>query len=169
MVGREKGQDYREQTSSPALLRFDIIIHKQAVHNYLFYSGQLPFATSVENQRGGIVNTVFHSARSIVENHVRSVAATYGSTVIPEEGEVPWSVRRDKALEFPFEGANGTRWIGKQFGLVDDEGYFVEMDGTTRSRAVHKYDRFGDFPTSHYYRSWLSRQPWLKDSVPEGY
>ena len=30
----------------------------QSIHNYLYYSGQLPFATSVVNRAGGIVNTV---------------------------------------------------------------------------------------------------------------
>ena len=47
--------------------RFNINGDDQSIHNYLFYSGQLPFATSVVNRAGGIVNTVGHFAPQIAE------------------------------------------------------------------------------------------------------
>lgn len=60
------------------------------------------------------------------------------------------------------------RWIGKQFNLVDDEGFFTEFDGT-RSRVAHKYDRFGGFKGDYYHDHWLMKQDWLEDSVPNDY
>jgi len=137
----------------------------QPVHNYLYYSGQLPFATSIENQRGGIVNTVFHTARFIVARHTDRMGKLH---LLPKK---PKEARVYNALRYPFEGANGTRWIGESESdsrLIDDEGYFLEFDGT-RSRVVHKYDRFGDEPGHFFYEKWLKHQDWLKDSVPVGW
>jgi len=34
------------------------------------------------------------------------------------------------------------RWIGPEHNLVDDEGYFVQVDGATRSRVVYQFDGF---------------------------
>lgn len=45
----------------------------QGVHNYLYYSGQLPFAQSMENWVDGIVNTVGIVAEAVVQDHIESV------------------------------------------------------------------------------------------------
>jgi len=55
----------------------------------------------------------------------------------------------------PFEGANEIRWIGEHFNLVDDEGYFTQIDGS-RSRVIHQFDRFGRF-NNHGLNNWLKR------------
>lgn len=135
----------------------------QSLHNYLFYSGQLPFATSVENQAGGMVNTVFYAARQINEQHAARMAELHPEAEIPDG---PKEERNGKAQKFPFEGADGMRWVGAK-DLIDDEGFFIEADGS-RSRAVHKYDRFGGVD-SHFYNTWLSKQDWLKDPIPENF
>ena len=42
----------------------------QSIHNYLFYSGQLPFATAVPNREGGIVNTVGVTGTNTFKKHI---------------------------------------------------------------------------------------------------
>lgn len=110
------------------------------------------------------MNTVFHSARAIVEEHASKMMKLHPDQ-IPKK---PKQLRLEKALSFPFDGAdgnNGTRWIAKKYNLIDDEGYFVEFDGG-RSRVVHKFDRFGGVG-SHFYNAWLGKQSWLTDSMAE--
>lgn len=34
-------------------------------------------------------------------------------------------------------------WIGPEYDMVDNEGFFLDYDGQ-RSRVVHQYDRFRD-------------------------
>jgi len=137
----------------------------QPLHNYMVYSGQLPFASPVENWAGtGIVLTVDRLARQIVERHTERIV---GELHLPREGNylLKW---RYKAYQYPFEGADpdgGPRWLGRQFDLVDDAGFFTERDGT-RARAVHKYDRFGG-PNSFFYKNWWSKQTWFRDPVPQ--
>lgn len=79
--------------------RFGINGDDQSIHNHLYYSGQLPFATAIANQ-GGIVNTVGSQGGAIRRQHPKG----------------------------PFEGANNeNRWIGGD--LINDEGLFVNFDG----------------------------------------
>ena len=61
----------------------------------------------------------------------------------------------------PFENLIGDRWLPEEYGLVDEQGFFVEPDGT-RSRVIHQFDRFG----LHYW-TWLRRQPWIQDGDAE--
>jgi hypothetical protein len=53
--------------------RFDINGDDQSMHNYLFYSGQLPFATSILNRAGGIVNTVGVEGAKIFNAHKKAM------------------------------------------------------------------------------------------------
>ena len=39
------------------------------------------------------------------------------------------------AMAKPFNGASGKKWIGPQYKVTDDEGFFTEFDGT-RSRVI---------------------------------
>lgn len=42
----------------------------QSIHNYLFYSGQLPFAEAIPNRHGGIVNTVGVEGSKVFKAHI---------------------------------------------------------------------------------------------------
>jgi hypothetical protein len=53
--------------------RFEIDGDDQSIHNYLFYSGQLPFATSIPNRAGGIVNTVGVEGAKIFNAHKKAM------------------------------------------------------------------------------------------------
>ena len=44
----------------------------QSIHNYLFYSSQLPFATAIANGEGGIVNTIGYEGSEIMKQHIES-------------------------------------------------------------------------------------------------
>merc|ERR1712194_19226 len=41
-------------------------------------------------------------------------------------------------------------WLGFHYGLTDDEGYFLNVDGESRSYVIHQYDRFGP-----NYNNWI--------------
>jgi hypothetical protein len=116
--------------------RFNINGDDQSILNYLYYSGKFPNETtiSVPHRMGGIINTIGHHA-----------------SVINSRREQTSSVNDGK-----YPGASMTTWIGQaEFGLTNEEGLLVELDGTTVSRVVHKWDCFGP-----PYMEWLNRQPW---------
>lgn len=109
----------------------------QSIHNYLFYTGQIPFAKAVKN-RFGIVNTVGHQATQIFRAHEAALARDF-----------PQNYTKDMAYKVPLN-PKGDVWLGPEYDLVDEEGFFMNYDGS-RSRVVHQYDRF---------RSQI--KPWLK-------
>ena len=97
----------------------------QAIHNYLYYSGQLPFAKAIPN-RMGIVHTVGYIASVIREKHRDRMEAKNMSESEPYDGTTP-----------------GTKpWITQEYDLTDEEGYILDFDGK-KSAVVHQYDRFG--------------------------
>lgn len=135
----------------------DCTFSDQPVHNYLYYSGQLPFARSVENQsEGSVVNTVYIAANDIVKRHVKEMSRLHDLPPA-NKGQIK------KALKFGFAGSHGRRWIGEdEFRWIDDEGYFLNFDGS-RSPAVHKWDRFG-VEGSYFYQKFVSKQKWYNDA-----
>ena len=42
----------------------------QSIHNYLYYSGQLPFAKAIPNRAGGIVNTAGVQGSKTFKQHI---------------------------------------------------------------------------------------------------
>ena len=98
----------------------------QSIHNYLYYSGKLPFAKAIVN-RHGIVHTIGAQGSLIREAHVKQMKK-YGQ----EEGFKP------------FDGATEDykQWLGEGFGLTDKDGFIIDFD-FKRSAVVHQYDRFG--------------------------
>lgn len=109
----------------------------QSIHNYLFYSGKLPYAIPIPH-RTGIVHTAGAQGSIILHAHRER---------LKEEKDM----ETGEASRSPFTGTTkGMNWIGTQFDLTDEKGYFVNMDGT-RSRVVHQHDRFGP-----NLASWLS-------------
>jgi len=111
----------------------------QSIHNYLFYTGRFPNATSIPN-RFGIVHTVGKQAAEIYKAHEKNLVRSRGD--------------KDLAKVVPFPGTKDGEnpWLGPEFDLVDNEGFFMDYDGS-RSRVVHQWDRFRD-----------KIQPWLKAS-----
>ena len=127
--------------------RFNINGDDQSIHNYLFYSGQLPFATSIANREGGIVNTIGNEASKIAKAHFKRLEAEQG-------------LDYQAARKITFLGANERTWIGTEFGITNEDGIFTELDGSI-SRVVHQWDRF-NLP----YAVWLDEQPWVQDIGP---
>jgi hypothetical protein len=118
----------------------------QTIHNYLYYTHQLPFATAIPN-RMGIVNTVgvegaqsWHAKKERLEK---------------EEG-----LDEKQAARRKYPGANDQTWIGPEFNVTDAYGFFTQFDGE-RSRVIHQYDRWG-ITTSQ----WLSKQEFVNDARP---
>ena len=116
--------------------RFDLKGDDQAVHNYLYYSGQLPDATKIPfREPGSMVVTMAVEADLLFGKHSK-----------PNE---------NGAVLRPYPGSTQTKWIGMEFNLTDENGFVVDADGTTITPVLHQYDRFGP-----YYEKWLDQQPW---------
>jgi hypothetical protein len=124
---------------------FDIERDDQAIHNYLYYSGQLPFATSVAHRTGGIVHVAGHEASHLAEAHFARLKKEKG-------------LERRDAKQIPYEDATNKSWLGLSYKLTDEYGRLTEHDGSI-SRVIHQFDLF-----QHMYVSWLDRQPWSTDA-----
>jgi hypothetical protein len=127
-----------EWMADPVCCCFETNGDDQSIHNYLFYgtnrfSGLSPRAVP---NRMGLIHTVGAQGALIYQAHMDTKQA-----MLPEG-------RKDDAYHMEYDGINSTTngnngrrsWIGMQFGLTDNEGYFVNHNGE-RSFVVHQYDR----------------------------
>ena len=133
-------------TDDPEHCRFGFHGDDQAIHNYLYYSGQLPFATAWKNRAGGIVNTIGVPGAKYQKQHQQKLGLTKG-----------------QARKTPFVlGANDNpkSWISLSANFTNRDGWFTEADGSL-SRVVHQHDRFGD-----NIKKWMEEQDWFKDPMP---
>lgn len=127
---------------------FNINGDDQSIHNHLYYSGQLPFATAMVNRGGGIVHTVGKEGAMIWNEHVKHLMATRNMT-------------RGQAAATPYHGSDDkNQWIGPDKNLINTDGLLTDFDGQI-SRVVHQWDRLGV-----NYERWLRRQQFVKDDVP---
>ena len=118
----------------------------QSIHNYLYYNGNLTFASAIPN-RMGIVNTVGAQSAIVKKDHeanMKDRGITGGR----------------EAQMFPYPGANMSQglWVGTKFQLTDDRGYFTNLDGH-RSCVIHQYDRYG-----FQLERWLQKYSGLLDT-----
>ena len=116
------------------------------IHNYLYYTGQLPFATAIPN-RHGIVNTVGVEGAKVF----KAKRQHYMDQGMPQ----------GQAGAHPYDGANEQTWIGPQYKVADAEGRFTQHDGKTWSRVIHQWDRWG-VP----FIRWLDKQDFVHDDMP---
>jgi len=81
----------------------------QSIHNYLYYTKRLPFATAVPN-RMGTVNTVGVQGAKIWNAHIQSRMELL-------------ITNQQTAVGMLMDGSdgNGDRWLGDHFGLTDSE------------------------------------------------
>lgn len=67
----------------------------------------------------------------------------------------------------PFDGRKGSRyqrWIGEEYGLVDDQGFFTQFDGK-RSKVVHGFRAFAA-AESYFLNQWLHNSNHWWDTMP---
>jgi len=126
--------------------RFNLNGDDQTIHNYLFYTGQLPFAKAIPN-RHGIVNTVGVEGSQVF----KAKRKKYMDAGMPQ-GE---------AGKHPYDGDDGKTWIGPQYKVADENGMFAQHDLKTISRVIHQFDRWG-IP----HDRWLRKQAFVKDNIP---
>lgn len=117
----------------------------QSIHNYLYYTGRLPFATAEKN-RAGLVHTVGAQGAMIFNAKRKRNMEELG-------------MEQRAASIKAYDGSDETtgNWLGIHYDLTDKQGFFLDFDGQ-RSFIVHQYDRFGK-PLDH----WLDTKSGLKD------
>jgi len=140
------------------------MLSDQPILNHLFWSGQLPFATLNENRQGGTIINVDTLHLPIVKEHTIRMTKSH----FPHLEKKSWWTRRTKSLAYPYKGAHGSRWIGEEYNLTNDEGLFLHLDGSV-ARVVHMYDRFGKWPGTYFHDEWVMKQSWLADSLPDDF
>jgi hypothetical protein len=70
----------------------------------------------------------------------------------------PFGVHETIANKVPYPGANEKLWIGLDYNFTDEEGFFIEADGS-RSRVIHQFDRFGP----QFHGMWLNGKSFVHD------
>jgi len=141
-----------EAWSSKKKCRFSTIGDDQAVHDYLYYTGQLKeLPAKAVPHRTGVVHTVGYEGDVIYRKHVK----TYGN-----DG--------GRANDHNYAGANFPRtWISPENAKVEDShsggaarssvslinknGLFTNFDGSV-SPVIHQFDRLGP-----PYQRWLNQ------------
>jgi hypothetical protein len=122
----------------------------QSIHNYLYYSGQLPFGPAWPNRAGGTVHTVGKEAGEIQTKHIKEMQKLHPK------------MTKGQAKNLPFPGAvKGKYLLGLEYNLTNTDGWFTEFDGS-KSRVIHQWDRFGP-----NVGSWLSQQDFVQDPFPQ--
>lgn len=124
--------------------RFFTVGDDQSIHNWLFYTGKIANAVAIPI-REGIVNTIGHEASLIFEAHIANGLAqnfteSYARHVMD------------------LKGATSKSWIGPEYGLTDEDGFFTNKDGS-RSPMVHQFDRLGLIA----FDRWRIKQDELQD------
>jgi hypothetical protein len=118
----------------------------QAIHNYLYYTGRLPYATAVKN-RMGLVNTVGGQGSLVFEANRRHIMEKQ-LVAIDEAPNDPYTNEADEAKGL---------WLGLEYDLTDKDGYFIDFNGE-RSFIIHQFDRYGP-----RFDIWLSDKSGLPD------
>jgi hypothetical protein len=108
--------------------RFFTVGDDQSIHNWLFYAGKIPNAVAIPI-REGMVNTIGYEASLIFDAHLADGFAQ----------NFTFEYIRD---EMDLKGATSKSWIGPEYGLTDEHGYFTNKDGS-RSPMIHQFDRLG--------------------------
>jgi len=142
-------QEMNVWMEDPKCNNFKINGDDQSMHNYLYYSGML------ENVTGGVVavknrNGIVHTAGamgSLVLNSFRKQKKIWGEELQKNTNDTD-KMRLQKTGAKELENtvftplSKGFNWLNMAYGLTDEEGYFVDIDGS-RSFVVHQFDRFG--------------------------
>jgi len=102
-------EEMMDWMKSPKCCCNDLNGDDQAIHNYLYYTQRLPFATAIPNGMG-TVNTVGYQGSKIWNAHLKSRMEML-------------IVNRQTAVDMPLDGSdkNGDKWLGDHFGLIDNE------------------------------------------------
>jgi len=132
--------------------RFEDAGDDQAIHNYLYYSGKLNHLDPrVYRPREGIVNTVGVIGTKIMKSHW---ATHRGQNNDKKQNDN----KKTSPNDIPLAGATHKKgskrgsWIGPEYDFTDENGYFVNWDGS-KSPVIHQYDRWG-----RVYSAWLADQ-----------
>lgn len=95
----------------------------QGAYNWLFYErpSRLPpsLKLTVVPYQTGAVSTV-GAIGSIIRKHYGDYPNKFYTKTSPED----------------------SRWLEHKWNLIDDEGFFIQLDGK-RAPVVHQFDRFG--------------------------
>jgi hypothetical protein len=102
------------------------IADDQSIHNWLFFAGKFSDAVAI-HLREGIVNTIGFEADKRYRAHINKWLARNVSAN---------EARGDKAMD----GATNKSWIGMHHGWTNEDGFFVNKDGSI-SRVIHQFDR----------------------------
>jgi hypothetical protein len=119
--------------------RSDNIFDDQSIHNYLYYTNQLPGAVAIPH-RSGSIHVVGYQANVIFRKEIEKAR---------ERGEKePESWVNSHPIYGT--GKNWREWLPSEHNLTDKNGFITNLGGSP-SAQVHQIDRFGHT----FIRFWL--------------
>lgn len=131
---------------------FDTNGDDQSVHNYLYYSGKLPFAKAIPNRQGivhtvGAQGSIINTADQKFRNDLKEKGADQDFI---EQHATLWEVNPHDVHNK--DDPNHKKWMKLDYDLIDEEGFILDYDAQ-RSSVIHQYDRFG-YPLESWLRHW---------------
>lgn len=137
---------------SPKCCCFETNGDDQSMHNYMYYSHMLDGVdggVTVSKNRNGLVHTAGAQLSMIYNTHTQQKKELREALKNPNK---PTRDAHHHPLDKSYDEKDDTKnWLGLHYGLTDQDGYFVDYDGS-RSFVVHQYDRIG----SHFV-NWLDK------------
>jgi hypothetical protein len=141
----------------------------QSIHNYIYYNHQLDVVDggvkAIPN-RYGLINTVGAQGSLILDSHINSKKIYYkaknetnknNKNIEDRAYDDPFDLSRDeKGKDLHSNHKDRKNWLGLQYGLTDDQGYFLNYNTLNRSFVIHQYDRFG-----HSLRDWINKNRYI--------
>ena len=123
--------------------RIDIIGDDQSIHNYLYYSGQLPGAAAIPHRTGPIHVAGWHAAR--ITEVTKKEAEAKGVSDITDY--------------YVSDSVNAwQKWLPVEWGLIDPKtGLITNLDGRP-SAQIHQYDRYNELITG--WQSKMKEMGW---------
>ena len=123
-----------EWMSDPKCCCFKTNGDDQSIHNYIFYAGKLDHIAVAVPDRMGLVNTVGVQGSNIFESHRKAKTELFQYLNKTEHDAFD--------AGFDVKDKSKGNWLGLQYGMTDEEGYFINYNGE-RSFVIHQFDRFG--------------------------
>jgi hypothetical protein len=112
--------------------RSDNIFDDQSIHNYLYYTNQLPGAFAIPH-RTGPIHIVGDEANRIFRKEIEKAK---------ERGEEKPEHWVNSHRIYGTDGIHWRQWLSPEHNLTDKNGFITNLGGSP-SAQVHQIDRFG--------------------------
>ena len=94
----------------------------------------------------GAFNWLFYNQQTLLPSDLQLTAVPYQTGAVTTIGAIGSIIRKHYGPHpnkfYTKTSTDDSRWLDTKWNLIDDEGYFIQLNGK-RSPVVHQFDRFG--------------------------